>query len=200
MPQQELQISTMFNAELVRLRPALYRQARRLCSNADLAEDLVQDTLLRAMDRKNSFRAGTNLRAWTFTILRNLFYAHWHKQKKLTAWEPWIDDAIIISGGQEEAAALTQMAERMHSLPETQRDALALVAVGGCSYDEAAEIEQCAVGTMKSRVSRARATLMAWTPTTTPASTRSGFDRLMGLCSDLMPRRTVDYSDAPAGS
>lgn len=178
-----------FHAELLQLRPALEKYALRLCCDGDLADDLVQDTLLRAIDRQDSFQPGTNLKAWTFTILRNLFYAHWHKHKRLTGWEPWIDEHLTVSGGQEAAAALTQVAHRIDNLPATQRDAVALVAIGGCSYDEAAAIGACATGTMKSRVSRGRAHLMAAQATRSAGRRPScGFDFLTKLCTDLLAR------------
>lgn len=187
-----------FSADLVQLRPALYRHARRLCNNADLAEDLVQDTMLRAMDRRSNFTQGTNLKAWTFTILRNIYFAHWHKEKRLAGWDPRLDDSITISGGQEEAATLTEIVERMKHMPPAQRDALALVGVGGCSYDEAAEIGQCAVGTMKSRVSRARAALSAAAPSRAVSSAGSGFAALLVLCGGLLAgARRVASDDQP---
>jgi RNA polymerase sigma-70 factor (ECF subfamily) len=149
-----------FERELVSLTPELFRFARSLVGDPYVADDLVQETVARALQHRERFAMGTSLRAWTFTILRNFHYAQWHKQKRYTEWEPWLDETLEASGGQEASAALAATYDLMRTLPECQRDALMLVAVGGCTYQEAAALENCPVGTMKSRVSRARTALV----------------------------------------
>lgn len=193
MPHPDQTPTRRFQADLVELRPCLLRKARRLCNDADLADDLVQETMLRAIDKQSHFQPGTNLRAWTFTILRNLFYTNWHREKRFVAWDEWLDETFIIWGGQEEAVALSHVAATLHAMPEAHRSAIALVAVGGCSYEEAAHLEQCALGTMKSRVSRARASLADRKPCTSLNPGQSGMDAVMALCTDRLRRGPASH-------
>lgn len=180
------QCTPQFSRGLSRLHPELLRYAQKLCNNRVLAEDLVQDTMLRAMERSHTFAEGTNLRAWTFTILRNIYFAYWHKEKRWAPWDPQLQDRVAVSGGQEDAVALMEVVDCLQQMPLAQRNAVTLVCVGGCSYDEAAAISDCAVGTMKSRVSRARQAL-GGLRAVTPASPSSGFELLLGLCEQLKP-------------
>lgn len=149
-----------FERELISLTPELFRFARSLVGDPCLADDLVQETVTRALQHRQRFAMGTSLRAWTFTILRNFHYAQWHKQKRYTEWEAWLDETLEASGGQEASAELAATFDQMGELPYCQREALMLVAIGGCTYEEAAALENCPVGTMKSRVSRARGALL----------------------------------------
>lgn len=148
-----------FEQALLLLQPELYRFARSLVGDPVTADDLVQETVTRAIANKDRFCEGTNLRAWTFTILRNFHFAQWHKLKRFSEWDPGLDEDLNASGGQEAAVALSQLYDEFTQLPRLQREALALVAVAGCTYEEAADLRNCPVGTMKSRVSRARAAL-----------------------------------------
>jgi RNA polymerase sigma-70 factor, ECF subfamily len=163
---------TAFERELVSLSPELFRFARSLVGDPCVADDLVQETIARALQHRERFSPGTSLRAWTFTILRNFHYAQWHKHKRYTEWEPWLDETLEASGGQEASAALAATWDLMRDLPDCQRDALTLVAVGGFTYEEAAALENCPVGTMKSRVSRARGALVA-APSAPPRERRT---------------------------
>ncbi len=119
--------------------PSLRAFAISLCGNVDRADDLVQETLLRALAHIDSFQPGTNMPAWLFTILRNLFRSEYRKRRRE------VEDAEV-------RAALAK-------LPSDQREALILVGASGFSYDDAAAICGCAVGTIKSRVNRARTRL-----------------------------------------
>jgi RNA polymerase sigma-70 factor, ECF subfamily len=151
-----------FKRGLLELIPFLRAFARSLCGNPETADDLAQETLVKAWQARNMFTAGTNLKAWLFTILRNQFYSD-----RRRAWRqaPWDQDAAEripgSSGEQSWAAELSDTARALNVLSDEQREALILVGAGGFSYEDAAAICQCAVGTVKSRVARARKSLMA---------------------------------------
>lgn len=131
--------------------------ARRLAGNRSFADDLVQETMLRALIHADQFQPGTNLQAWLMTILRNAYFSEKRRARRLTYFDPEAAAAIPAPGGQQEwASQMRDVAQRFDHLPETQQQALLLVGAQGFSYDRAAAIAGCAVGTMKSRVSRAR--------------------------------------------
>lgn len=146
-----------FHGSIIECLPHLRAFARMLARNPSAADDLVQDTVLRAISHKEQFQVGTNLRAWLMTILRNSFFNDNRRMalraaraREVAHLEP------VQSGGQEERLALRDLKREFEKLPATQREALVLVGANGFSYEEAAQIAGCAVGTMKSRVSRAR--------------------------------------------
>ncbi|HEY3638831.1 MAG TPA: sigma-70 family RNA polymerase sigma factor [Rhizomicrobium sp.] len=151
-----------FKADLLDLIPFLRAFARSLCGNQETADDLAQETLVKAWQARNMFAPGTNLKAWLFTILRNQFYSD-----RRRAWRqaPWDQDAAerIPGAGAEQswAAELSDTARALSQLSDEQREALILVGAGGFSYEDAAAICRCAVGTVKSRVARARKSLIA---------------------------------------
>ena len=128
-----------------------------LCGNRDRADDLVQETLYKAWNHLDSFKVGTNLKAWLFTILRNTYFSERRKRKRE------VEDAdgnlaARLSSLPEQHGHMDMMdfQEALSQLPDDQREALILVGAAGFSYEEAAEISACAVGTIKSRVNRAR--------------------------------------------
>ena len=140
--------------------PSLRAFAISLCGNVDRADDLVQETLLRALANINSFEPGSNMPAWLFTILRNLFRSEYRKRRRE------VEDAdgtyAQTLKSQPEQVGHVEFQEfrtALAQLPADQREALILVGASGFSYEEAAEICGCAVGTIKSRVNRARARL-----------------------------------------
>jgi len=140
--------------------PSLRAFAISLSGNVDRADDLVQETLLRAMANIDSFQVGTNMPAWLFTILRNLFRTEYRKRRR----EVEDVDGSYMEGlkSQPEQHSRIDFEEfrvALGELPPVQREALLLVGASGFSYEEAAEICDCAVGTIKSRVFRARARL-----------------------------------------
>jgi len=155
-------VSPDFKAELLGLIPFLRAFARSLCGNQESADDLAQETLVKAWQSRDTFIPGTNLKAWLFTILRNQFYSD-----RRRAWRqaPWDQEAAerIPGGGNEQswAAELSDTARALRCLSDEQREALILVGAGGFSYEDAARICACAVGTVKSRVARARKALIA---------------------------------------
>lgn len=145
-----------FRAGLVEMVPVLRAFARSLCGKRDLADDLAQETLAKALQARDKFRPGTNLKAWLFVILRNEFYSNHRRAKTVTnyaAAESIHSDAM--EPEQHASLDLSDLMRAFNMLPFEQKEALILTA-GEFSYDEAAAICGCAVGTIKSRVSRAR--------------------------------------------
>lgn len=142
-------------------RPHLRRYALSLARDADDAEDLVQDCLVRALDKADSFEEGTHLRRWLFTILRNLHIDRRRRQSRrgidlpLNDWEP----ALSRPASQEDRIELNDVLSRFETLRECDREILRLSVFEGLPHDAIAERMNVAVGTVKSRLSRARATL-----------------------------------------
>jgi RNA polymerase sigma-70 factor (ECF subfamily) len=143
---------------------SLKRYARSLVRNNADAEDLVQDTLLRAYERRATFRKGANLRTWLFTILHNTHV----DTKRSSVSRIRRDDAVAAERGyqypaaQEHAVHLRQVRDAFMQLPAEQREALHLIAVEDLSYQQAAETLGVPLGTLMSRVSRARAALRSF--------------------------------------
>jgi RNA polymerase sigma-70 factor (ECF subfamily) len=153
---------TDFKAELLTHLPAMRAFARSLCSDASRADDLVQDAVLRAWASKQSFTLGTNMKAWLFTILRNGFYSEIRRRKRdVEDPEGTLAGNLSVPAAQQDHLDLQDLRRGLSLLPVEQREALILVGASGCSYEEAAAICDCAVGTIKSRVSRARRSLLA---------------------------------------
>ena len=138
--------------------PKLSAFAMSLCRNRDQAEDLVQQTFLRACANIQRFEPGTNMAAWLFTILRNQFYSDCRQRRVFEPVEDYAD-AICQEPGQLRQIEYAELQLAMTKLRAQERDALILVAVQGLSYNAAARASQCAVGTIKSRLHRARARL-----------------------------------------
>jgi RNA polymerase sigma factor (sigma-70 family) len=150
-----------FQRDLVALVPHMRAFSQMLCRRSDKADDLVQDTLVKAWAARAHFQTGTNLKAWLFTILRHEFYSGLRRSWRQTQWDPDKGDAIPAPADQQHwSAELSDTAHALHSLPAHQRDALILISAGGVSYEEAAKICGTAVGTMKSRVARGRLALI----------------------------------------
>lgn len=151
-----------FKEQLAQVIPHLRAFGRSLSGNRDTADDLVQETLLKAWAARERFQAGTNMRAWTFIILRNLFLSQMRRSKFKGEWDDLTADKLLAApASQDRHVELGDMQRALMELPETQREALILVGAGGFAYDEAAEICGCAVGTIKSRVARGRTALEA---------------------------------------
>ena len=133
---------------------------RSLSGSRDLADDLVQETLLKAWAARGRFQAGTNMRAWTFIILRNLFLSQMRRARFKGEWDEFTADRLLAApAGQDRQIELGDLQRGLLQLPQAQREALILVGAGGFAYEEAANICGCAVGTIKSRVARGRAAL-----------------------------------------
>ena len=149
-----------FRRELIGLIPHLRAFARTLAGEPAAADDLAQDAMMKAWDARASFQMGTNMKAWTFMILRNQFYSEKRRAWRQTQLDQEAAERTLIAVDDPEApVALDELRLGLAKLPSEQREALVLVGAGGFAYEEAAEICGCAVGTVKSRVSRARRAL-----------------------------------------
>jgi RNA polymerase sigma-70 factor (ECF subfamily) len=149
-----------FKRELTGVIPHLRAFARGLCGRPDLADDLVQETLLKAWAAQERFEPGTSMRAWTFVILRNAYLTDMRRNRFRAEYDETVAERVLVApAGQESPLHLSDMHRALLTLPPERREALLLVGAGGFSYEEAAQICQCAVGTIKSRVGRARAAL-----------------------------------------
>jgi RNA polymerase sigma-70 factor (ECF subfamily) len=128
-----------------------------LTRDVDQAEDLVQETVLRAITKQEQFQAGTCLQAWLFTILRNHFFsAHRRSMREEEDADGSYAAAMVCVADQEDKIMIQDVAAALSKLPQLQREAIVLVGAEGLSYEEAAQALGCAIGTIKSRVSRAR--------------------------------------------
>ena len=151
-----------FKVQLAAVIPHLRAFGRSLSGSRDLADDLVQETLLKAWAARKRFQAGTNMRAWTFIILRNLFLSQMRRARFKGEWDDVVAAKILSApASQDKHVELGDMQRALLHLPQPQREALILVGAGGFAYEEAAEICGCAVGTIKSRVARGRVALEA---------------------------------------
>lgn len=152
--------SKQFKDQLAATIPHLRAFGRSLSGNPDTADDLVQDTLLKAWSARDSFIGGTSMKAWTFVILRNTYFSSTRRKKFTANYDETVAERILSAPApQQDPIHLSDLQRGLMELSEDQREAIILVGAGGYSYDEAAQISGCAVGTMKSRVSRARSTL-----------------------------------------
>lgn len=149
-----------FKLQFLKQVPALRGFARVLCGQSALADDLTQEALLRAWTSKESFTPGTNMRAWLFTILRNVFYTHMRRQALETAVvnDPQFAKTSV-GPRQHTSLEVKELLNAFPKLPAEQREAMFLIVAEGLSYDQAATICGCAVGTIKSRIGRARKAL-----------------------------------------
>lgn len=146
--------------EIIEHLPALRAFALNLTRNGAAADDLVQDTLLKAWTKFDLYRPGTNLRAWLFTILRNSFYSNRRKQAREVADVDGLLAAKLATKPDHDGRlALNDLAKAFAKLPDEQREVLVLVGALGFSVEEAAETCGCAVGTVKSRANRGRRAL-----------------------------------------
>src|SRR5450755_2238714 len=140
--------------------PSLRAFAISLSGNGDRADDLVQETLLRALANIDSFQPGTNMAAWLFTILRNHCRSEYRKRRReVEDGEGRYAETLKTQPEQYGHVEFREFREALAKLPSDQREALVLVGASGFSYEEAAHICECAVGTIKSRVNRARTRL-----------------------------------------
>lgn len=149
-----------FKEQLAQVIPHLRAFGRSLSGSRDVADDLVQETLLKAWAARKRFQAGTNMRAWTFIILRNLFLSQMRRARFKGEWDDLTASKLLAApASQDRHVELGDMQRALMHLPQPQREALILVGAGGFAYEEAAEICGCAVGTIKSRVARGRVAL-----------------------------------------
>jgi RNA polymerase sigma-70 factor, ECF subfamily len=153
-------VSPALRDDLLAAVPGLRAFALSLTGNVDTADDLVQETLVKAWTNFDTFQQGTNLRAWLFTILRNHFYSEMRKKKReVEDADGSLSAGLSVQPEQHGHMDMEDFKRALLQLPDDQREALVLVGGSGFAYEEAAEICGVAVGTIKSRVSRARGKL-----------------------------------------
>jgi RNA polymerase sigma-70 factor (ECF subfamily) len=151
-----------FERELVALIPFLRALAGLLCGKRAIAEDMAQETLTRAWRSRDSFDPGTNIKAWLFTILRNLVYSHSRRAWRELQWDETLGETIPAPPREQESALeLSDTARALSRLKLSQREALILVSVCGFTQNDAAKICGVPCGTIKSRATRARAKLLS---------------------------------------
>lgn len=147
----------MLKDDIVGLLPDLRAFARFMCREREAADDLVQNTVLAALDKQSQFEAGTNLKGWLFTIMRNRFYSDLRTQRRRPSTLDDVETVPLAAVDNPEAALeLKELSSALWKLSPQSREALILVGAGGFSYEEAAKLCDCSVGTLKARVSRAR--------------------------------------------
>ena len=151
-----------FHRELTAAIPHLRAFGRSLCGCRDRADDLAQETMMKAWAARDRFVAGTSFRAWTFTILRHIYYGQIRRERFVGHYdEAEAERTLVAHGGQESALEATDVLRALATLPAAQREVLVLMAVGNVTYEEIAEICGAAIGTIKSRIARARAAISA---------------------------------------
>jgi RNA polymerase sigma-70 factor, ECF subfamily len=152
----------VFKKDLVAIIPQLRSFARGLCGNRDLADDLAQDAMVRAWAARQSYTPGSNFRAWIYMILRNQFYTTLRRNSRMVSWDPEAAERLlVVDAAQHDGLNVEDVSRALNKLPAEQREVLMLVGANGVSYEEAAEIMGCAIGTIKSRLARGRAALSA---------------------------------------
>ncbi len=150
-----------FRRELLSALPHLRAFARGLCGRSDFADDLVQEAAIKAWTARDRFTPGTSIRAWTFAILRNHYLSELRRARHQADYDPDAAERLLVIGpDQEDGLHISDTERALQKLPAERREALLLVGAGGFTYGEAADISGCAIGTMKSRVARARAELV----------------------------------------
>lgn len=149
-----------FKRQLTALVPALRAFGRSLSRADDLADDLAQETILKAWVARDRFIAGTNLKAWCFTILRNVYLSQMRRKRFTGEWDERVAERKLVTSADQDRRIHLEDAERaLARLPRQQREALMLVGAEDLSYEEAAEVSNVPVGTVKSRVARGRQAL-----------------------------------------
>jgi RNA polymerase sigma-70 factor, ECF subfamily len=157
---KSMTISPEFRSQLIAAIPGLRAFGMSLTARGDRADDLVQETLMKAWKHHDSYQPGTNMKAWLYTILRNEFYTQLRKRKReVEDADGAYSSRVMVPAEQNGHLDMADLRIALEKLPEDQREAVILVGASGFSYEEAAEICSVAVGTVKSRVNRARARL-----------------------------------------
>ena len=188
----------MVTDDMVALVPQLHTFARSLCRDGVRADDLVQEALMRAINNIERFKPGTNLKAWLFTIVRNEHYSQL-RRRKFEAHG--VDTDLLpepsVPPDHDGKLELRDLNMALSSLSPGQRTALILVSVSGFSYEEAAAICGCAVGTIKSRVARARETLLEMLEGRQPLSTDIDIRTMDDDDEQTINRLSQEYSHLP---
>ncbi len=154
-------VQVPFHDALLEIVPQLRAYAKVLCRGRDTADDLVQNTLLKAWEKKNDIRDLDCIKSWALTIMRNEFRTEWRRRKfevedKNGLWA----DTLTVEPCQSAVLDLQDLERTLYKISEERREAIVLIFVHELSYEDAAKVVGCAVGTMKSRVNRARSELL----------------------------------------
>lgn len=153
-------MSASVKKEFLEAIPSLRAFARSLCGNAVRADDLVQETLTKALTKVDSFQEGSNAKAWLITILRNQYYSEGRKRRReVEDGEGHFAATLVAPDEPDTALEVRDLMSALQLISDDKREALLLVTASGYSYEEAADIIGTQAGTVKSRVSRARAEL-----------------------------------------
>jgi len=183
-------VSPQLKRDLISSIPNLRAFAVSLCGNPDRADDLVQETLVKAWSHLTSFSEGTNLAAWLFTILRNIYYSEYRKRRREVAdSDGAIAARLATAPAQSGHMDFLDFRAALQKLPPDQREALILIGASGLSYEEAAGVCNCAVGTMKSRVNRARNRLVELLAIVSSSDYAADTDWQSGIDSLIMGQR-----------
>lgn len=149
-----------FKRELLDALPHLRAFARGLSGRPDFADDLVQEAAIKAWSARERFTPGTSMRAWTFAILRNHYLSELRRNRRQADYDQETAERLLVmEADQEGRLHLSDLQAALQKMSSERREALLLVGASGFTYEEAAQICECAIGTMKSRVARARAEL-----------------------------------------
>ena len=152
-----MSVENSLKQQMLNAIPHLRAFAISLSGSVDRADDLVQSTLLKGLSNLDKFQPGTSMQAWLFTILRNELYSQMRKSgREIQDSDGLFTESMAMHPSQYGALDLQDFKKALEQLPPDQREAIILVGASGFSYEEAAEICECAVGTIKSRVNRAR--------------------------------------------
>ena len=189
-----------FRSELTGSALHLRAFARSLCGNRDTADDLTQETLMRAWAARERFTAGTSFKAWTFTILRNVYFGQIRRLRFVGEYNEIEAERVLSTPAKQDVGLeASDVLRAMVLLPAAQREVLILAAVGHVSYREMADICGVAVGTIKSRIARARASLAATIESGILPDYRRNFvlkgevlDAFMAELGRIAPRHTAD--------
>ncbi len=180
-----------FKTDLVALIPHLRAFARSLSGTRD-ADDLAQEAMLKGWQARASFVPGTNLKAWLFMILRNHFLSEKRRSWRSLPLDPEVaENTLVANDSPSSAEELVDLRSAMQLLPDDQREALILVGAAGLSYEETAAICGCAIGTIKSRVSRARTALAAILETRISGSRASSDTCATQVCNLILAEATT---------
>lgn len=148
--------ASCFSGDVIALLPALKAFARRFCRAESDQEDLVQETVLKALANADKFEPGTNLKSWLFTIEYRIFCTTYGRSKRYSVGRETGDPQVAVKPAQEWALYATDFQHKLDALPHPYRFAVQWVLVEGATYEDAARRSGCALGTMKSRVNRGR--------------------------------------------
>jgi RNA polymerase sigma factor (sigma-70 family) len=186
-----------FERDLIALLPHLRNFSRMLCGRQAFAEDIAQETLIKAWRARDRFEPGTNLRAWLFTILRHEYYSYRRRAWRQTAWDEDFGNRIPAPADEQSwAMDLSDCTRALDQIPHCQRETLLLVGVGGYSYENAAALLGAPIGTLKSRLARGRSNLTKRLASNQPMRPRSQARATTGVDDILVQMSAVEATAA----